>query len=267
QPDDDTPRLVLADWLDEQDDPLDAARAAFIRKDIARARGEKALLPAAELEAAKTLLVRWLGPMVKTADHYGFQRGLPAIKVPAAWFLRGETPGWLASESFAFVQHVITTDASGRQLEDMVRIPEFRHVPGLSVQQASTLGSSALAQFFESPNLSGLRRIELTGANIGVAGAQALADNPASGRLRRFTLSRNKLVDRAVVALAAARHLTNLDVLNLSCNEVGDAGADALAASSALPTLRELDLTKNPRLTARGKQALRDALGDRVKLD
>jgi|SRR5579883_928884 len=52
-PDDDTPRLVLADWLDEQDDPLDAERARFIREHITAVRGTPVqFLPTeAELDA------------------------------------------------------------------------------------------------------------------------------------------------------------------------------------------------------------------------
>src|SRR5262245_21570265 len=37
-PADDTPRLVFADWLDEIGDPADAARAAFIRAEVAADR-------------------------------------------------------------------------------------------------------------------------------------------------------------------------------------------------------------------------------------
>lgn len=40
EPEDDTPRLVLADWYDEQDDRLFAAFAAFIRQSVADARTE-----------------------------------------------------------------------------------------------------------------------------------------------------------------------------------------------------------------------------------
>ena len=38
QPDDDTPRLVYADWLDEYGDSADRDRAEFIRTQIALAR-------------------------------------------------------------------------------------------------------------------------------------------------------------------------------------------------------------------------------------
>ncbi len=74
-------------------------------------------------------------------------------------------------------------------------------------------------------------------------------------------------MNKAVAALAGSPHLANLTHLNLADNKIGDKGAEALAASAAFPDLRELDLCTNPRITARGKQALRDTFGDRVKLD
>lgn len=37
-PDDDTPRLVCADWFEDQGGESNAARAAFIRTQVARAR-------------------------------------------------------------------------------------------------------------------------------------------------------------------------------------------------------------------------------------
>jgi Ran GTPase-activating protein (RanGAP) involved in mRNA processing and transport len=112
-----------------------------------------------------------------------------------------------------------------------------------------------------------LRQIEFRSVKPGAVGMQALAANPALGRLRKLALYHNKLVDKAVAALAGTKHLANLTHLDLHDNNIGDAGAEALAASSALATLRELDLRTNHRLTARGKQLLRDTFGDRVKLD
>jgi Ran GTPase-activating protein (RanGAP) involved in mRNA processing and transport len=96
---------------------------------------------------------------------------------------------------------------------------------------------------------------------------QALAANPALGRLRKLNLAHNKLVDKAVAALAGAKHLAALTHLDLSDNNIGDKGAEALAAAKAFPCLRELDLRMNLRLTDAGKQRLRDAFGERVKLD
>src|SRR5437763_2811178 len=75
-PDDDTPRLVLADWLDEQDNELDSERAAFIRADVAAAlekeRGVRVPLrrPASSDQYGKPneRTRRWLGPAADLAQ-------------------------------------------------------------------------------------------------------------------------------------------------------------------------------------------------------
>src|SRR5262245_30756517 len=77
-PDDDTPRLVLADWLDEQDNQLDADRAKFIRRDIAASRGAQAArVPDQVRRDEVELFRRWLGPLTDLAAGWHFVRGLP----------------------------------------------------------------------------------------------------------------------------------------------------------------------------------------------
>jgi hypothetical protein len=151
-------------------------------------------------------------------------------------------------------------------MEHMAALPEFRHVPGLSVHPFDPLGADSAARFFASPNLTGLRLIAFRSIQPGAVGMESLAKNPALARLRKLSLAHNKLVDKAVAALAAGTHLANLQVLDLSDNNIGDKGAEALAAASAFPNLRELNLRDNPRLTEKGKQLLRDAFRDRVTL-
>jgi uncharacterized protein (TIGR02996 family) len=265
-PDDDTPRLVLADWLDEQDDPLDAERATFIRKDIARACQPRHRTPAEVREIAE-LMPRWLGPVANLADSATLVRGLPVLFVGGPRLLKPDAPKLLACEAFAFVQFIHMDDAGGPRMEAMAALPEFRFVPGLYLHPFSAFGADSAARFFASPNVTGLRQIEFRSVKPGAVGMESLAKNPALARLRKLVLAHNKLVDKAVAALAEAKHLTNLTHLDLSDNNIGDKGAKALAASAAFPSLRELSLHENPRLTDAGKQLLRDAFGDRVKLD
>ena len=267
RPDDDTPRLVLADWLDEQDNELDAERAKNIRKDIARARG--AAPPAANMvfRVQAALFQRCLGPLAALPISGHFERGLPVLLIDGPRLLKPDVPALLATEAFAFVQFVQLTNTGGPRMEAMAAMPEFRSVPGLSVHPFTPLGTGSAAKFFSSPNLTGLRQIDFRSVQPGAVGVQALAANPALSRLRKLALAHNKLVDKAVVALAVGKHLSGLEVLDLSDNNISDAGAEALAASAAFPNLRVLGLGLNPRITNRGKQLLRDKFGDRVGLD
>jgi uncharacterized protein (TIGR02996 family) len=266
-PDDDTPRLVLADWLEENGDRFDAERARFIRRQIAVARGQER--PPASNQARRSedeLLRRRLEPFGDFKAGWTFVRGLPHITVPGTRMLQPDVPALLGSETFAFVQFVRLTEAGGPRMVAMAALPEFRHAPGLGVDPFNALGTHHAANFFGSPNLAGLRQIEFRSVDPGAAGMEALAKNPALARLRKLSLYHNKLVDKGIVALAAGQYLTDLTHLDLHDNNIGDKGAEALAASPHLSNLRELDLRDNPRLTDRGKKVLRDKFGDRVKL-
>lgn len=265
-PDDDTPRLVLADWLEENGDTFDADRARFIRRHVALARGlESSRIPDVEQNETEWW-GRWLIPLEGFYSAHSFDRGLPRITVSGPRFLKPDVPELLASEAFAFVQFVHLTEAGGPRMVAMAEMPEFRFVPGLSVDPLNSLGTHYATQFFGSPNLTGLRQIEFRGVDPGATGMEALAKNPALSRLRKLKLYHNKLVDKAVSALAVSKNLVMLTHIDLHDNNISDKGAEALANSKVFPCLRELDLRENPRLTDKGKKALRDVFATRVRL-
>jgi uncharacterized protein (TIGR02996 family) len=90
-PDDDTPRLVYADYLDEHGDP---DRAEFIRVQVALASLPPGDLRQQQLgDRERQLLAghreEWLGPLRPLLSGWAFRRGfLDAITVPAATYLR-----------------------------------------------------------------------------------------------------------------------------------------------------------------------------------
>jgi small GTP-binding protein len=86
---------------------------------------------------------------------------------------------------------------------------------------------------------SGLRRLALPDANLGEAGARAIAENLTN--LQSLELSSNNVGEAG--ARAIAEKLTNLHRLTLSSNNVGDAGARAIAEN--LTNLQTLDLNNN----------------------
>src|SRR5437870_1813976 len=77
-PDDDTPRHVLADWLDDQGD---ADRAEFVRGQLAAARMDEDDPARQALDARlKTLQARhsraWVASLRRQVSRFRFQRGL-----------------------------------------------------------------------------------------------------------------------------------------------------------------------------------------------
>src|SRR5262245_7741055 len=72
-PDDDAPRLVFADWLEERGDEASGARAEFIRVQLQRANLPIEDERHSELQARELrLLKRWAG--VWCGSHFGFKK-------------------------------------------------------------------------------------------------------------------------------------------------------------------------------------------------
>src|SRR4029078_12795197 len=81
-PDDDVPRLILADWLQDHGDP----RGEFVHLQVRRARlspdGDEAL----QMQYRERQLLRkhpfdWLGPLVDWASSWEFERGMIKLTV------------------------------------------------------------------------------------------------------------------------------------------------------------------------------------------
>src|SRR3712207_881100 len=96
QPDDDLPRLVYADALDETGHPAASARAEFIRGQVALAanpddvglKARTAALLAAHGAAWLAPLRQKGEPLQSPSTHGVFRRGfVEVVWMPAAWFL------------------------------------------------------------------------------------------------------------------------------------------------------------------------------------
>jgi uncharacterized protein (TIGR02996 family) len=234
QPDDDGPRLIYADWLDEHGEP---ARAEFIRVQIELARLPRDHPRRGELEARERALLKeheqaWVGPLL------------------------GPLPGMVAEWKFrrGFLEEVALEGRGLRGHADLLfRASPIRH---LTVY----LARSHLAAL---PPLARLTSLNLGGNSIGDEGVVTLAACPCLGRLTALNLRSNGLTDAGVRTLAFSGGLQRLAALNLSNNAVGDAGAAALAAG--LPQLTSLELYWNP-LGPGARRMLLARFGDRVKV-
>src|SRR5947209_3533135 len=93
-PDDDTPRLVYADWLEEHGGPGGEARAEVIRVQCTLARLDEADDRRWELEARERRLLRahgkhWAGPLRPLVRRWRFRRGfVEDVTLRAEDFLR-----------------------------------------------------------------------------------------------------------------------------------------------------------------------------------
>src|SRR5262249_7324025 len=100
-PEDDAPRLMLADALEEAGQPQ---RAEFVRAQIELARLEandsrRASLQARDKELQQLHEAAWLGPLVKQAQNYVFRRGTLHLDITAGEFFSRAVSGWAAGPS------------------------------------------------------------------------------------------------------------------------------------------------------------------------
>jgi uncharacterized protein (TIGR02996 family) len=270
-PEDDGPRLVYADWLEDHGDP---DRAEFIRVQIELARLEEwderwDELKQREQRALRGYRQEWLGAAERLVNRWEFRRGF----LDSA-FVRPKDLVAFGEELFRRtpLRHVRLSgtfrDPALRALADSPHLAKVRsleffyfrldaarlavlvaspHLGGLRALQLEGCrirleGARLLA---ESPNLAGLTSLRLRGCEVGPAGAAALAGSPHLARLEALDLTGNWIADEGLAALADSPHLANLTDLRVQANRIGRGGVEALAAARHW-RLARLSLGTNP---------------------
>jgi uncharacterized protein (TIGR02996 family) len=274
-PDEDTPRLAYADWLDEHGDPV---RAEFIRLQCRLAHLAEGDPGRAELGRRADELARvhgpvWaapLGPGVRPRtrwdDASAFGRGfVEEVTMSAARFLR--RAGWLYGR--APVRRVRLTRAAGL-IGRLAACPHLARLAGLSLAGNRLVGPEAV-DLARCPHLDGLTHLDVSvnrvgprgavallerlagrpgaavefgGNRLGPAGAAALARSPGLATHTALLVGSNRMGDGAIAALLDSPYTESLRVLDLTDNEAGGAAVAALAGR-ARPALAELYLRKN----------------------
>jgi uncharacterized protein (TIGR02996 family) len=283
EPDDDLPRLVLADWLDDHGD---AARAEFVRAQLELARGvgdpvRHDRLLARERDLLLEHRSRWLGPFADAAwSVWRYTRGTACVRLPtrtlleeqvlplaAEWFPRGwalelslrgqalrplqlfEQP-WLGQLTRLALE---AAELDGRLGVDyVVRCPYVQRLTGLSLchNQVSPVGIAALDE-----GLPRLRELNLSGNRLERGHIEALLRLERLKDLVSLQLAGCDLNGELVELLVSSLRLAGLQELNLSRNRLLLRGAGALAASPHLTNLRRLGL-RNSKLTRQGAAVL-----------
>jgi uncharacterized protein (TIGR02996 family) len=209
RPDDDTPRLIFADWLEERGDPSSAARAEFIRVQCILA-GER--LPPrrqAELTRREQQILNdwdeeWVRPLHRLVKNWEFHRGfIHYVGLSMEKFLTH------AGRLFrrAPVRHLRLWPHSLPSIEpmDMALLADNVHLTHLLSLDLSEnrLASTHLRALVVSEHLTNLTELDLSFNRIGDGGLRALAASPLLGRLQRLNLCGN---DVGVVGLRALAH-------------------------------------------------------------
>lgn len=247
-PDDDTPRLVYADWLDDNGDP---ERAEFIRVQI-----ERASLPIAE-PRARALRLRERELLDRNQRRW--KDGLGDVGLVWPQFHRGFIEsGEIHAEVFLSVGlnlwrrwpiRDLTLYNPGPVLGALSRQEELGRLQALRLQTPvnDRLPVAGLGAFLSSEHLAGLRALDLGSANVGEGLPFLLHPRRARFRLRELGVSSNGLTNASLTILAQLESLGELTSLDVRNNlEVQDEGILELMNSPGLHNLRCLQLEGCP---------------------
>jgi uncharacterized protein (TIGR02996 family) len=287
-PDADGPRLVYADWLEEQGQE---ERAEFIRVQCTLAR----MLPddprRDESQAREKALLTayrevWGAPLRGLVRDWTFRRGfVEEVEVSDEQFMskaaavfhltplrHAEVASWEDSRD---TLPLLAVSPQLRRLRTIGlsfgcyevgeaafhRLAGMPHMLGRLASVFAVechIGARAAASVFRSPHLLQLSNVYLSDCDLlGADGARAFA-GPHLSCLTRLSLHKNYLGDAGVAVLLESPVASQLTALDLTCCEVGDAGAKALADSPQLSRLTELCLDDNE-IGDEGAQALAES--------
>lgn len=244
-PHEDTPRLMYADWLQENGQP---ERAEFIRVQCELAQfGEWDDSPRkAELEKREKSLWTKHAKVWKTGlppdlqKRAGFHRGFPTPpprEMPSSKFLKLTTDDFAHTPLWNYhlpPNHKLLTKLLDSPLLRRIGTLDFRHW---------LESPDDMKRFSESPNVRNVANLNVGVSGFGDRGILALAANAGNlPHLRQLDLAGNDLTTHAMKALTASPLVDGLRDLNLFGNPIGAEGVLALANAPRLARLERLDL-------------------------
>jgi uncharacterized protein (TIGR02996 family) len=266
-PEDDGPRLVLADWVQDHGGPAGAARAEHIRLQIERARLPEEDARARALRQREEALeeehgAAWLGLLKVRGQglRVAFRRGLVSVTGGIRLLISKKWNALPPVEEFAWVDRLdpeLPLDCAW----ELAASPHWHHLTALVLEGGDANTSLSLPYkrlhkepkralrymqaLLELPAFPRLRELWLRDNEIGAPSLGALLGSAGAAHLKFLRLGRNVVDNDGAAVLAGSPHLSGLDRLDLSDDLVGPAGACALAGSPYLANLISLDVSFN----------------------
>jgi uncharacterized protein (TIGR02996 family) len=268
--DDDGPRLVFADWLDDHGEH---ERAEFIRTQVELAkldpyddRAPDLLRRDRELRLQHGRV--WAKPGLKFTRTAEFRRGFVGkMTMQASKFL-------VEAERIFAACPVQELRLMGfrEEMDAFVRLECLGRLRALDVS-AVRLGAGRVTTLVGSPHLSRLEKLNLGNTHMRLSGARMVIDSPNLPGVKTLHLDRNGIGDISVHYLAQSAALPSLQTLDLQAsglsaeggerlgrlehlgqqlealdlrdNQLGDAGVRGLLAPGNFTRLRSLNLASN----------------------
>jgi uncharacterized protein (TIGR02996 family) len=258
-PEDDTPRLVFADWCDDHGD---ADRAELIRAQVELVRLPRYEPRHQELDRRARELIEANG-----------KRWAPDLgKVRRVEYRRGfiERLTYRTSSAFLRAAGRVFDLAPVRRVEIEVpwfsfgtwkRCPHLSRLRGLMLDRFGTdkWNVEALEEVIEHPGLANLVELNLdSNFYLGTEWAEVLAGSTHLSHLRILNLMGNGIERQGVRFLGDADHLATLEALDLGGNDIGPGGLADLAAAPVFAGLTDLRLGRDEEFSDHGND-----VGDR----
>ena len=250
-PDDDAPRLIFADWLEEQGDAAGVGRAEFIRVQCALAK-ERPARRWAEREPQLRRVAEFHQREQQILEQYGDEWARPIRRSVHRWtFHRG------------FIDEIVIWDDIYLARAD--RLFRFAPIQHLHIRPHFAGSPRPIASLADNPYLCRLRSLDLSWQNLESRHVRALLVSEHLTGLTTLDLSRNRIGDLGIQALAKAPLLGQLTHLDLNDNVFGTRGLralveslESLARASGGLRLQTLGVRIN-KLSAAGRRLLADS--------
>lgn len=258
-PDEDTPRLVFADLVEEDGDPV---WAAFIRTQVELARlPEYDPLWAKCRQLDTNAIHGWTMAHTLPTLPDGFDKSSFRFRRGFAWLVKVRNPDSFLFDADALfaAAPVGALDFVGTHRPDPAELAACPRLARLRrLEFADTWFDAAdLAPLGDSPHAAGLTELAFEDGAIRADGLQALARSPLFARLDALALTNNFLAPALLVdALGAAARRGSLRRLALRFCDIPPPDAPHLFALPVMRGLEELDLGDNPGLGGEGVRAL-----------
>lgn len=231
-PDDDAPRLVYADWLDEHDD---AERAEFIRLECELARqttwtqerrNQEERIGALWQKHAR----KWLGPFLLGDGQWESRRGFP------------EQLTWLGAAGP--LQTYLSQMAEYDALEGTDLLPPGIFLRSLVFNRPEADFARVVAAWPGATRLRSLRFSGMANSNHSIRddGFAALIQSPHFANLEELHLEWNALPNQCAQMLAHVTNFPALKRLNLCGSEVRWGALSSIARTQSWSHLEALDL-------------------------
>lgn len=242
-PDDDTPRLVMADWLEEHGDEVAQDRARFIRLQLERAKLSEHHPRAWQLRGQERALLRthraaWLGRLEKMTSKVVFHRGFPDEIVLGVAMLAKNAEALFTLTPVRHLQ-VLRVSQSKLTMTDLARLDGLKRLRGLCLRN-SGLSDDRLEELFTTLDLPHLEALDLTGTGVSYLALRALVKR-SPARLRSLYLAGSAPLWPFAEVLKSLSAFTLAD-LNLSGRDLSREGIGELSRWAGLSSVRRLAL-------------------------